>query len=58
MNDVVIVFREMTTSPDLFREFIDYTARVTGFRRELIEKDFFCSVILDFMSTQLSTAVV
>jgi predicted nucleotidyltransferase component of viral defense system len=58
MNDVDTVFREMTTSPDLFREFVDYTARVTGFRRELIEKDFFCSVILDFMSTQLSTAVV
>jgi predicted nucleotidyltransferase component of viral defense system len=58
MSDVDTVFREMTTSPDLFHEFIDYTARKTGFRRELVEKDFFCSVILDFMSTQLSTAVV
>ena len=46
MNNVIEVFRELTASPELFREHIQNTARQTGFRGGLVEKDFYCSVIL------------
>jgi len=36
--------------PALFRESITHTAGTTGFREELIEKDYFCSLILLFVS--------
>jgi len=58
MNDAVAIFREMSSSPDLFRECIDYTARQTGFRRDLIEKDFVCSAILSYFSAHLPSTVV
>ncbi|MCX6106745.1 MAG: nucleotidyl transferase AbiEii/AbiGii toxin family protein [Proteobacteria bacterium] len=34
---------------DKFRAAIDYTAATSGFRRELIEKDYFCSIVLAFI---------
>lgn len=58
MNDVAAVFREMSASPDLFRQCIDYTARQAGFRRDLIEKDFVCSAVLNYLSNHLPPTVV
>jgi predicted nucleotidyltransferase component of viral defense system len=37
--------------PILFRESIDFTAAETGFVARLIEKDYFCSVLLEHLST-------
>jgi len=34
---------------DFFRETILYTANMTGFTSELIEKDYFCSVLLSYL---------
>jgi hypothetical protein len=34
--------------PDLLRQAIEYTARQTGFSLRLIEKDYFCSVVLEY----------
>lgn len=58
MSDAVAVFLEMSASPDLFRECIDYTARQTGFRRDLIEKDFVCSAILSCLAARLPPSAV
>ncbi|MEA1926680.1 MAG: nucleotidyl transferase AbiEii/AbiGii toxin family protein [Candidatus Auribacterota bacterium] len=54
MNDL----NDILGSPELFREYINYTARQVGFRRELVEKDFFCSVILSYLAKQLPDSVV
>ena len=35
--------------PDLFRESVLYTARETGFLAELVEKDYFCSLLLNHL---------
>ena len=37
---------------DKFRAAIEYTAATTGFRRELIEKDYFCSIVLAFIFSE------
>lgn len=37
---------------DRFRAAIEYTAATTGFRRELIEKDYFCSIALAFLFSE------
>jgi predicted nucleotidyltransferase component of viral defense system len=57
MNDAVSVLRELAASPDLFREHIQSTARRTGFRGELVEKDFYCSAILDHLAGPFRRAV-
>lgn len=36
--------------PDLVREAIVFTARQTGFLPRLVEKDYFCSVVLEYLS--------
>lgn len=51
-------FTDLISSPLIFREFIDFTARKTGFRSELIEKDFYCSYILSCISDELPENVV
>lgn len=33
--------------PSLFREAVNFTAAETGFTSRLVEKDYFCSVLLD-----------
>ncbi len=58
MNDAGAVFRELWAAPELFRECVDYTARQTGFRGSLIEKDFICSAILSYFSVRLPSTVV
>jgi predicted nucleotidyltransferase component of viral defense system len=37
---------------DKFRAAIEYTAATSGFRRELIEKDYFCSIVLAFLFSE------
>ena len=37
---------------DKIRAAIDYTAATSGFRRELIEKDYFCSIVLAFLFSE------
>lgn len=37
---------------DKFRAAIEYTAATTGLRRELIEKDYFCSIVLAFLFSE------
>jgi predicted nucleotidyltransferase component of viral defense system len=58
MNEVGAISREMADAPDLFRAAIEYTARQTGFRRELVEKDFHCSVLLDHLNRYLPETAV
>jgi len=43
--DIIAVHED----PDLFRESVLYTARETGFLAELIEKDYFCSLVLNYL---------
>jgi predicted nucleotidyltransferase component of viral defense system len=38
--------------PDLLRQAVDYTARQTGFSPRLIEKDYFCSVVLEYLAAR------
>jgi predicted nucleotidyltransferase component of viral defense system len=38
--------------PDLFRAALAYTAAGTGFAARLIEKDYFCTVLLSYLATQ------
>jgi predicted nucleotidyltransferase component of viral defense system len=38
--------------PDLLRQAIEYTARQTGFSLRLIEKDYFCSVVLEYLAAR------
>lgn len=42
---------------DFFRETILYTANTTGFTSELIEKDYFCSVLLSYLYTNGSPLI-
>ena len=37
------------TDPDLFREAVNFTASGTGFPARLIEKDYFCSLVLGYL---------
>jgi len=38
--------------PDLLRQALEYTARQTGFSLRLIEKDYFCSVVLEYLAAR------
>jgi predicted nucleotidyltransferase component of viral defense system len=57
MNNAIAVLREMAASPELFSEHIQNTARQIGFRGELVEKDFYCSVILSHLAEPFKEAV-
>ena len=35
---------------DLLREAVFFTARETGFNPRLVEKDYFCSVVLEYLA--------
>lgn len=43
--------------PDLFGVAINYTMATTGFLPGLIEKDYFCTLLLDFLATGNDTLV-
>ena len=38
--------------PDLFREAVNFTAAETAFAPRLIEKDYFCSLLLDYLAAR------
>lgn len=38
--------------PDLLGEAIEFTARQTGFMPRLVEKDYFCSVVLEYLAAR------
>jgi predicted nucleotidyltransferase component of viral defense system len=42
---------------DFFREALLYTANMTGFNSQLVEKDYFCSVLLSFLYSYESSLV-
>lgn len=45
------------TDPDIFTEALSYTEGVTGFTASLIEKDYYCSLILRLLSSQATSLV-
>jgi hypothetical protein len=42
----------------LFREAVSFTAARTGFSPRLIEKDYFCTVLLSFLAAESESSVV
>jgi hypothetical protein len=42
----------MHKDPDLFRAAVSFTAKTTTFAPRLIEKDYFCTVLLDFLAAR------
>jgi len=42
----------------LFREAVDFTAAKTGFSPRLVEKDYFCTVLLANLTTMQSSPLV
>ncbi len=42
---------------DLFREAVNYTAAETAFASRLIEKDYFCSVLLEYLASPIDALV-
>jgi predicted nucleotidyltransferase component of viral defense system len=46
MSDLVRLWQRFADDPVLLAEHVQYTARQTGFRPELVEKDYHCSVVL------------
>jgi predicted nucleotidyltransferase component of viral defense system len=47
--------RDYHEDVDLFRDAVSFTQSKTGFSERLIEKDYFCSVVLDDLSSVLAT---
>jgi len=45
------------TDGDLFREAVNYTAAATAFAARLIEKDYFCSVALEYLASPIDALV-
>jgi predicted nucleotidyltransferase component of viral defense system len=45
------------TDPDIFRESLSYSEGITGFTASLIEKDYYCSLILHYIFNQDITLV-
>ncbi len=50
MGESVSIALNVHDDSDLFREAINFTAAETGFLPRLIEKDYFCSVLLNYFS--------
>jgi predicted nucleotidyltransferase component of viral defense system len=51
-RDLTMPIRWHVDDPDLLRQAVDYTARQTGFSPRLIEKDYFCSVVLEYLAAR------
>ena len=51
-RDLTMPIRWHVDDPDLLRQAIEYTARQTGFSLRLIEKDYFCSVVLEYLAAR------
>jgi predicted nucleotidyltransferase component of viral defense system len=46
MSNLTDLFHTYASEPTLLAEHVEYTARQTGFRPELVEKDYQCTVVL------------
>lgn len=46
------------TEVDSFRAALEFTARATGFRMDLIEKDFYCSLVLDYLYANFQGSLI
>ena len=57
MSNLNVKFKRIDLETDLFQEAINFTAQVSGFNPELIEKDYFCSLVLSFLYGQESTLI-
>lgn len=44
--------RQHEDDPELLRQAIDLTARRTGFNLRLVEKDYFCTVVLEYLAAR------
>lgn len=53
MNEFQKFHNELMASSNFFRECVDYTARQTGFERGLVEKDYYCSILLEHLGQHL-----
>ena len=53
-EDALMTFHEDAA---LFRESVAYSAAETGFTARLIEKDYFCSVLLAYLSKRVQYCV-
>lgn len=51
-RDLTMPIRWHVDDPDLLRQAIGYTAYQTGFSPRLIEKDYFCSVVLEYLAAR------
>ena len=51
MNNSISEAAKILTDPDFFRAAVNFTAQRTGFAARLIEKDYFCSVLLEYLAS-------
>lgn len=49
-RDLTMPIRWHADDGDLLLQAIEFTARATGFNPRLIEKDYFCSVVLEYLA--------
>ena len=51
MNNSLSEAAKILTDPDFFRAAVNFTAQRTGFAARLIEKDYFCSILLEYLAS-------
>ena len=51
MNNTISEAGKILTDPEFFRAAVSFTAQRTGFAARLIEKDYFCSVLLEYLAS-------
>ena len=51
MNSSISEAAKILADPDFFRAAVNFTAQRTGFAARLIEKDYFCSVLLEYLAS-------
>ncbi len=51
MNNSISEAAKILADPDFFRAAVSFTAQRTGFAARLIEKDYFCSVLLEYLAS-------
>jgi predicted nucleotidyltransferase component of viral defense system len=51
MDNSISEVAKILTDPDFFRAAVNFTAQRTGFAARLIEKDYFCSVLLEYLAS-------
>jgi predicted nucleotidyltransferase component of viral defense system len=51
MNRYTSDAANLQLDPDFFRAAVNFTAQRTGFAARLIEKDYFCTVLLEYLAS-------